>query len=140
MTYDAAAFGALALALSVLGGIVTWFRWQKHGLQALVRGTAWSLLPIAAWLTGALRLGVEISSAVGRWATRLVFSPTVWIGLGLTGVAVVLFVVSGFVGSRTAPAAPAAPRRKSLPKSSPEPGADDGLDDIEAILRKHGIQ
>lgn len=137
MTYDAAAFGALALALSVLGGVVTFFRWRRHGLPALLRGTAWSLLPVAAWLTGVLRLGVEVGSAVGRWGTRLVFSPTVWVGVALAGVAVVLFVVSGFAKGRAVSPAPGRPA-VAPKRSSGTP--DDGLDDIEAILRKHGIQ
>lgn len=140
MTYDAAAFGALALALTVLGGILTWSRWRKHGLPGLLRGTAWSLLPVAAWLTGVLRLLVEVAGSVGDWAARLAFSPTVWVGLGLAGVSVALFVVSGFVRDRTAPTVPGAPTRKAVPRSqAPAVGAED-LDDIEAILRKHGIQ
>lgn len=137
MTYDAAAFGALALALSVLGGIVTWFRWRKHGLPALLRGTAWSLLPAAAWLTGVLRLLVEIGGEVGHWAVRLVFSPTVWVGLALAGVSVVLFVVSGFLPGRRVAAGPG---HKEV--RAPAAGGEglDGMDDIDAILRKHGIQ
>ena len=135
MTYDAAAFGALALALTVLGGVVTYFRWRKHGLPALLRGTAWSLLPTAAWLTGVLRLLVEVGSEVSRWALRLVFSPTVWAGLALAGVSVVLFVVSGFVRDRSA--VPAPPSRKAVP---PAASGGEGLDDIEAILKRHGIQ
>lgn len=138
MTYDAAAFGALALALTVLGGIVTYFRWRQHGLPALLRGTAWSLLPTAAWLTGVLRLLVEVGSEVSRWALRLVFSPTVWAGLALGGISVVLFVVSGFVRDRSA-AVPAAPSRKAVPPAGGA-SAGDGLDDIEAILKRHGIQ
>ncbi len=138
MTYDAAAFGALALALSVLGGIVTWFRWRKHGLPALLRGAAWSLLPTAAWLTGVLRLLVEVGGEVSRWALRLVFSPTVWVGLALAGVSVVLFVLSGFIRDRSA-AVPAAPSRKAVPPPGGASGGE-GLDDIEAILKKHGIQ
>lgn len=135
MTYDAAAFGALALALTVLGGVVTYFRWRKHGLPALLRGTAWSLLPTAAWLTGVLRLLVEVGGEVSRWALRLVFSPTVWVGLALAGVSVVLFVVSGFVRDRSA--VPAPPSRKAVP---PKASGGEGLDDIEAILKRHGIQ
>lgn len=137
MTYDAAAFGALALALTVLGGVVTFFRWRSNGLPALLRGAAWSLLPLAAWLTGVLRLGVEVASAVGRWGARLVFSPAMWAGVALAALCVVLFVVSGFLK----------PSRKAVPSgSSPKPvgrkgaPAMDDLDDIEAILRKHGIQ
>lgn len=140
MTYDAAAFGALALALSVLGGIITWFRWRKHGLPALLRGTAWSLLPLAAFLTGVLRLLVEISGDVSRWAVRLVFSPTVWVGLALTATAVVLFVVSGLVRDRSAPAAPTAPSRRQVPAGKDGAAGLEEMEDIDAILRKHGIQ
>ncbi len=91
---------------------------------------AWSLLPLAAGLTGVLRLGWEIIDSVVSWGARLVFSPVVWVGLVVAGVSLVLFVVSGWmqrrgVGSRRAvasgrgdPTAGELPQRRSAPQAS----------------------
>lgn len=140
MSYDAASWGALALALSILGGVITWFRWRAHGLPSLLRGTAWSLLPIAAWLSGVLELVADIAGSVGRWAVHLVFSPVVWLGIVLAGVSVVLFGASALVSGRRRPKgsveegrAPRVEQRRSRPDGL------EGMDDIDAILRKHGI-
>ncbi|RNM11055.1 cellulose synthase [Nocardioides pocheonensis] len=140
MTYDSAAWGALAFALSVLLGVVTFFRWRARGLAAGLRGSAWTILPVAAWLTGVLELAFDIGDSVGRWALHLVFSPVVWLGIVLVGVSVVLFGASAVLGGRggrevDAKGTPAVvDRRRSGP-----PAIDEDLGDIEAILRKHGI-
>ena len=52
MSYDSAAWGALAFALSTMLGVVTFFRWRAKGLVAGLRGAGWTILPVAAWLTG----------------------------------------------------------------------------------------
>ena len=146
MTYDGALWGALACTLSALIGLVTWQRFQRRGLAAGIRGAAWTLLPLAAWLTGTLRLLTEILGDVGNWAARLVFSPGVWIGIVLAGVSAVLFGVSAKLGPREPKPGKAA---KGAKESTRVPGAarkkqvgnnaDPELDEIEAILRKHGI-
>jgi hypothetical protein len=143
---DDAAWGALALALTVLGGIYTWFAYQRRGLTAALRGGALTLVPVAAWLTGVLELVADIGGAVGDWAVDLAFSPTMWLGTALAGLAVVLFVVSGFLGDRGVGRKAPAPERKALPQpGSPASGpvVTDGVDaemaEIEAILRKRGI-
>src|SRR5688572_8605881 len=66
-----------------------------------VRGVAWSLLPLAAAMTGLLRVVWEVADSVSSWAVRLVFSPTVWAGIIVAGVSATLFVVSGFLRRRT---------------------------------------
>ena len=148
---DEAAWGALAVALTLLGGTYTWFAYQRRGLTAALRGGAITLLPVAAWLTGVLELFSEIGGAIGTWALDLAFSPSMWVGAGLAGLAAVLFVVSGFLGDRGVgqqPKSPKAPKaeRKALPAAgSPAapPAVNDGVDaelaEIEAILRKRGI-
>lgn len=146
MTYDAALWGALACALTALGLVLSYLAMRRRGILAGLRGLAWSILPIAAWLTGTLRLLAEILGDIGDWAVRLVFSPTVWLGVILAGVALVLFVGTGLLRRRR----PRRERRVRGPKRSKalahpradEGGADEGMegmDDIEAILRKHGI-
>ena len=61
---DEAAWGALALALTLMGGIYTYVAYQRRGLTAAVRGGAITLLPLAAWLTGLLFCA---GLALDRW-------------------------------------------------------------------------
>jgi hypothetical protein len=148
---DEAAWGALAITLTLLGGLYTYVAYQRRGLAAALRGAGLTLLPVAAWLTGVLELLTEIGDAVGDWAVKLAFTPSLWAGVALAGFAVVLFVVSGFLAKRgvgSKPKAPKAPRseRKALRPADAKPAApvlDDPVDaemaEIEAILRKRGI-
>lgn len=147
MSYDSAAWGALAFALSTLLGVVTFFRWRAKGPATGLRGAAWTILPVAAWLTGVLELAFDVADSVGRWALHLVFSPLVWLGIVLTGVSVVLFAASAALGRRGAtqvrgvteiPGDGARPRAVNRRRGR-TPAIDDDLSDIEAILRKHGI-
>ncbi len=160
-SFDSSTWQALGLVLTVVGLLVSVLVWRSRGAAAGLRGVAWSLLPVAAGLTGTLRLLWQIGDSVVSWATRLVFSPVVWLGLATAGVSLMLFALSALmrsrgVGTKTgrdtrrvdgeqAPslprersAKPAAPGRSAKP-SKPAVG-DEDMDDIEAILRKHGIQ
>jgi hypothetical protein len=148
MSYDSAAWGALAFALSTLLGVVTFFRWRSRGLAAGLRGAAWTILPVAAWLTGVLELAFDVGDSVGHWAVHLVFSPVVWLGVVLTGLSAVLFGASALVRGRSAPRELGGPSARAVtPTKGPTKGSakgkaaigDGDLDDIEAILRRHGI-
>jgi hypothetical protein len=148
MNYDSAAWGALAFALSTLLGVVTFFRWRSRGLAAGLRGAGWTILPVAAWLTGVLELGFDVADSIGHWAVHLVFSPVVWLGVVLAGVSAVLFGASALLerrsrtGGQDTPPALDAPKQRRVKGSTTKGRAaigDDDLDDIEAILRKHGI-
>lgn len=151
---DEAAWGALALTLTLLGGLYTYVAYQRRGLAAALRGGALTLLPVAAWLTGVLRLLTEIGDAVGDWAVKLAISPSLWVGVALAGFSVVLFVVSGFLANRGVGTKPREPKpdtkKKQLPAAQPaadvpvvadQPatGVDAEMAEIEAILRKRGI-
>lgn len=147
---DDVAWGALALTLTVLGGIYTWFAFRRRGLAAGLRGASFTLVPVALYLTRTLRLVTDVAGEVVDWAVHLVFSPTVWLGVVLAAISVVLFVVSGFlkargVGStpRTEPSAPSAPPERlpagRSPRSEPVVEADPEMAEIEALLRKRGI-
>ena len=142
-------WGALALTLTLLGALWTWWAWRNRGAVAGVRGVAWTLLPVAAWLTGLLPLLGQLTSAVSTWVARLVFSPVVWAGVSLAGLSVVLFVVTGFVdrrrGDRGASAFETPARTgRAVPGGRAEKPApalgDDDFSDIEALLRERGIQ
>ena len=155
-TIDESTWTALALILTILGAVYTWFAWRRRGPAAGVRGLAWTLLPVAAWLTGTLELIVGIVEDIVSWAAKLVFSPVVWLGIVVAGVAVALFFLSGVMRARGigvregAPAVRSAGKKEvSAGKPAGQPagkkqakGNDDDiedLDDIEAILKRHGI-
>lgn len=146
---DNASWGALALALTVVAGLWTWFAFRRRGVASGVRGVGITLLPIAAYLTHTLRLLGRIADSVGDWAVGLVFSPTVWVGIVVAGVAFLLLFVSAKLPNERKSADGAAARKAGpgeLPKARTGRGdgglsdtLGDDLDDINAILKKHGI-
>jgi hypothetical protein len=147
-TIDNATWFALASVLTLLGMAGTYLLWQRRGPASGVRGLAWTLLPGAAYLTGTLRLLGNILADVGDWAARLVFSPTVWLGIAVAGVSAALFAASGLLrrrgigtkGRRPKPGAKkTAPGQVSATSSRTPAVKDEDLADIEAILKKHGI-
>ena len=152
---DSSTWQAVGVTLSVVGLVLSALLWKRRGAATGLRAVAWSLLPAALGLTGTLRLVWQVGDLVVTWATRLVFSPVVWAGIVLAGVSVVLFGVSAAMRARgrgraaeDAGSAKAVgptgadrqlPAKRSSRKAKPAVG-DDDMDDIEAILRKHGIQ
>ena len=144
---DDVTWGALTLALTGLGAAWTWFAFRRRGLASGLRGAGFTLLPLAALMTGTLEMFTEIGGSVADWATSLVFSPVVWLGIVLAGISVVLFGVSGALrergrgGPAETKAAGKADSKGELPpsKTKGEPLLDDDMADIEAILRKRGI-
>ena len=159
VTIDSSTWAALALVLTIVGAVLSWVAWRRRGVAAGIRGLAWTLVPVAAWLTGTLKLAVSIVEDVSSWASKLVFSPAVWAGVIVAGAAAALFVVSGMMRSRgigvRGKAAQGRTQRATrkaeqvqakgeLPAGAPKQRKpkDDDLDDmadIEAILKKHGI-
>jgi hypothetical protein len=153
-TLDSTTWAALALVLTILGLGLSWVAWRRRGITAGVRGLAWSLLPIAAWLTGTLKLVASIASDVSSWVVHLVFSPVVWTGVALFGVSIGLFLLSGMLRGRgagrrdevvstgsTSGALPSRRKASTTSTSTRRTSGDDieGMDEIEAILKKHGI-
>jgi hypothetical protein len=135
---DDVAWGALALSLTLLGGIWTWFAYRRRGFAAGLRGAAFTLLPLAAYLTKTLQMLGEVGDAVADWATSLVFSPQVWLGIVIAGIAGVLLVVSGWLAGRRDDT-PKQVRGKKTEAVESSAIVDDDMADIEAILRKRGI-
>jgi membrane protein implicated in regulation of membrane protease activity len=155
MGVDSVTWQALGLVLTLLGLGTSAFIWSRRGPARGLRAVAWSLLPLAAALTGTLRLAGDVVSAVGRWSTRLVFDPLTWTGFVVAGVAVLLFLVSGRMlqrqprpeprRSRGRPAVAddrqkaGEPRAVGRGKASGSGTGDPELDEIEQILRRRGI-
>jgi hypothetical protein len=136
---DVTTWSALGVTLSILGLVLSVLVWRARGAAAGLRAVAWSLLPAAAGLTGTLRLLAEIADRVGSWALGLVFSPVVWLGISLLGLSVVLFGVSAVLRRRGVGTSDRAVTARRQRPGVPATTKDEDLDDIEAILRKHGI-
>jgi len=158
VSIDDTTWAALALVLTILGAAYTWVSWRRGGVAAALRGLAWTLIPVAAWLTGTLKLAANILEDVIDWAARLVFSPVVWLGIVVAGVAAVLWVASGLMRARgigvrgqgrevpagrakDVPAGTSGKQAGGQPTRRSARSEDDieGIDDVEAILKKYGI-
>jgi len=94
-TYDKIAWLPLCGGLTGLGLVLSYLAMRRRGIGSGLRWAAWSLLPLAAYLTGSIEMFWKMGVAIGDFAKGFVFSPRVWSGIALTGVAVVLFVASG---------------------------------------------
>jgi len=148
--------------LTAAGLVLSYFRWRRSGARSGVRLAAFSLLPLAAYLTGTVTLITRISSAVARFAGSFVFSPERWSGVVLAGFAAVLLLASGGIprpgrrGGRKARAvradAPAARTAAAggraqvgagsgkTAKQAKSGAADDDLGEVAEILRRRGIK
>jgi hypothetical protein len=141
-------WGALALALTALGGIYTWWALRHRGFAAAVRAGGFTLLPLAAWMTGLLEVFGDVADSFGHWFTRLIFSPFVWLGVVVFVVAFVLIGAGNLLGARAEPSGkpkskkkqqgPDAPRALG-PTAKHDPLIDDEMAEIQAILKKRGI-
>jgi len=159
MSYDQIQWLPLTAGLAILGLIVSFFVWRRRGAAAGLRGVAWSLLPVAAYLIGAIALLWRFGSAIASFASSFVFSPRVCAGIIVALVSVLLFVVSGRLRSRArrrsggqeapkaagagtgATAAAGKPGKAvAAPKRQPAVVDDDVLGDAAEVLRRHGIR
>jgi hypothetical protein len=95
MTYNSIPWLALALALTALGLVLSYAVLRRSGTRPALRIAALSLLPIAAYLTGAIEMFWKIGVAIGQFGTGFAFSTTKWVGIGLTGLAIALFLAAG---------------------------------------------
>ena len=159
MTYSQIEWLPITAGLAILGLIVSFFLWRRRGAAAGLRGVAWSLLPVAAYLIGAIELLWRFGSAIASFATSFVFSPRVWAGIIVVIVSVVLFVVSGRLrararrrsggqaapkaaGAGTGATAAAGKPGKAISTGKRQPAVvdDDVLGDAAEVLRRHGIR
>jgi hypothetical protein len=138
-------WGALALSLTVLGGIYTWWALRHRGVTAAVRGAGLTLLPLAAWMTGLLSVFGDVVDTFSNWFAHLIFSPRVWLGMIVFFVAFVLVGAANVVSRRVDPKPRRTAKRggdqpKAVRKTTPhDPLIDDEMAEIQAILKKRGI-
>jgi hypothetical protein len=164
-TFDSVAWFPLCAGLTGLGLVLSWMALRRRGAGAGLRGAAWSLLPLAAYLTGAVEMLWRVGTAIADWVGGFVFSPRVWLGVIVTVLAVLLFMVSGALRRRAgrrggtrleganrpavgpgAAGQPATGRgsleRAPAGRGAPRKGkadADDEFAEVEEILRRRGI-
>jgi hypothetical protein len=152
--------------LTAAGLAASYFRWRRAGPRSGIRLAAFSLLPLAAYLTGTVTLIARVSSAVARFAGSFVFSPERWSGVVLAGVAAALLLASGGIprpgrrrgkkvraaeaGASAAAGTAGAGGRAQLGAGSGKTAkqakrgaaatADDDLGEVAEILRRRGIK
>jgi hypothetical protein len=153
--FDEVAWFPLCAGLTGIGLVASWLAWRRRGVAAGMRGAAWSLMPLAAYLTGAVEMLWRIGTAVADWVAGFVFSPKVWSGVIVVGLAVLLYLISGALRRRSplrerAPARagavqgpassqPVAPADRRAVEPARKPAPDDDFSEIEEILRRRGI-
>jgi hypothetical protein len=99
--YDKIAWLPLCAGLTGVGLVLSYLVMRRRGLGSGLRAAAISLLPLAAYLTGAVKMLWKMGTAIGDFAAGFVFSTRVWSGIAVTGLAVLLFVLSGPLRRRT---------------------------------------
>ncbi|MET7465211.1 cellulose synthase [Nonomuraea sp. NPDC005501] len=158
---------ALCAGLTIAGLVLSFLAFRRRGAAAGMRAAAWALLPVAAYLTGALQALWTIGATVVGFVTSLVLNPLVWAGVAVAGLSVVLFVVSGVMrgrvlareggsrkgrkarreevtgqaatGQEGAAGRPAQPGKPAV-EATPKRKSDEDFSDIEDILRRRGIK
>lgn len=150
----------LGAALTVVGLLISFIMWRRRGAASGLRGVAWSLLPLAAGLLGLMNAVWQFGASIVGIIVGLALNPMVWAGVALTGVAVVLYIVSGFMRSKgVGVKAPAKSEKASkgddgggppaggqqqvgggAPKQADATSDLSDFGDIEELLRKRGIE
>ncbi len=117
MSYSSIFWLPLCAALTALGLVLTYVWGRRRGHRAMLRGAAWSLIPLAAYLTGSIEMFWKIGDAIGKFASSFVFSPVKWAGIAVAGLSAVLFVAAGGRERRKAARAKAAARAAEKTKA-----------------------
>jgi membrane-bound ClpP family serine protease len=144
----------ICVAIALLGIILTGLAWRRGNKGRVLQGAALTIVPFGLYLTGLLGMLWDAVVALVRWAVRLVFSPTLWIGFVILALCVVLFVIGTVLvrlnpgskrrqksveaaGTAKQPAVGAG-RPKGAAAKSQQP-VDPEMAEIEALLKSHGI-
>ncbi|HEU5031129.1 MAG TPA: hypothetical protein VFV01_39875 [Spirillospora sp.] len=139
------AIDLISLGVTLVGLVMSWGVYRRRGAASGMRGAALSLVPLAAAMTGVTEFFVDLA-----------FSPVKWAGVGVAGLAVLLYLTSGAMLSRRAgsgdgggkAAAPGAGEPKAAGRAGrkprgavggAQPSGDPEMAEIEKILRDRGI-
>lgn len=158
-TYNEIAWLPLTAGLTLIGLIISFVVWRRRGTAAGLKGVAWSLLPVAAYLIGAIQLLWTFGTAIGNFASSFVFSPKVWAGIIVVIVSVLLFATArgmrgrskrrsgGEAATRPVGAGSGSEVAARKPSKAVTTGKkqvsrldDDVLGDAAEVLRRHGIR
>jgi hypothetical protein len=126
MGYSSIFWLPLCAVLTGIGLVASYYAGQRRGYRAMARGAAWSLIPLAAYLTGSIQMFWKIGDAIGNFAAGFVFSPVKWAGIGVAAGAVALFLATGGRQRRKAArlkAAERAEQKKSAQAAAAPSGA-----------------
>jgi hypothetical protein len=149
----------VAGALTLIGLVLTVLLWRRRGAGAGMRMLGVSLLPGAIVLVGLQGVLKELWKSVVRFATGLLFSPQIWVGVGMGVIAVLCILIGNRltvrklkeVGTTTtvsgsgpavtggAKAKSGSPAGQVMAKNPKEPTGLEGMDDIDEILKRRGI-
>jgi predicted cobalt transporter CbtA len=129
-----------ALIMTALLAAVALWRWRSRGPLIGLRWVGVALLPLALYAVGLFRLLWTVGLAVSRFVTGFVFRPSVWLGVILAVIALVLIVLPSKIGGRR-PAVEdrKAPQSLSRSKKRSAGSDDDDMSEIQDILKKHGL-
>ncbi|GAA2756668.1 hypothetical protein [Actinopolymorpha rutila] len=100
--YDDATWFPVCAGLSALGVVAAFFAFRRRGAAAGLRLFGWAVLPMAIYLTGMVRLLWTVGAALVKWVSGFAFSPYVWSGLALFGVAAICLPVAAAMRRRQA--------------------------------------
>jgi hypothetical protein len=150
----------VAGALTLVGLVLTVLLWRRRGPGAGMRMLGVSLIPGAIVLVGLQGVLKELWNALWRFATNLLFSPQIWVGVGMGVVAVLCILIGNrltvrklkevgstttvagskpVTGKATATSKSGSPAKQVAAKNSKEPTGLEGMDDIDEILKRRGI-
>jgi hypothetical protein len=100
--YSSVFWFSLCASLSALGLVLTVLVGRRRSFRSMLHGAGWSLIPIAAYMTGSTLMFWRIGEAIGKFASSFVFLPLRWAGIGVAGLMVVLFMAGGSRARRKA--------------------------------------
>lgn len=130
--YSSVFWLSLCASLTALGLVLSIAVGRRRGFRSLLRGAAWSLIPIAAYMTGSTLMFWRIGDAIGKFGSGFVFSTLRWAGIGVAGLAVVLFLASGGRERRKAARAARAGRLSRKKTAAAGPSASGGTSALPA--------
>lgn len=150
LAYDTVVWLPNALILTGLLLIATFFLWRSRGARVGLRMFGVSLLPLGLYFVGLWGLLWRVGLAVSRFISGFVLHPTVWVGLIMIAVSVLLLIVPGRIRRLARSTGTAEPtitgrtqtREVTQKRRSAQPPQDDDEDDlgdVADILKRHGI-